>query len=208
MSNSAEYWVGQTQTTYTWSGLQPSRTYQFVVYAIDSAGNRSANSNQVTVTTPAASPPGVPTNLRVTGATPNTLSFAWDAAPNAVRYQLHSPVGGTHNVTGTSYTVHWLQTDSAYTFTVRAVNAVGTMSAPSAPVTGRTLRDTTAPKRPGGAHQLCVQPVRDPAQLGAVDRRLQLRVLQRRRQRQAVAAHAAGRQHDDVGAQPARRHRL
>ena len=83
-----------------------------MVYAIDSAGNRSANSNQVTVTTPAASPPGVPMNLRVTGATPNTLSFAWDAAPNAVRYQLHSPVGGTHNVTGTSYTVHWLQTDS------------------------------------------------------------------------------------------------
>jgi chitodextrinase len=144
----AEHTVPQSQTTFTWAGLQPSSTYRFVVYAVDGAGNRSNTSNQVTVTTPAAAPPGVPTNLRVTGATPNTLTFAWDAAANAARYQLHSNVGGTHSTTGTSYTVHWLQPDTAYTFTVRAINATGTMSAPSAPVTGRTLRDTTAPSVP------------------------------------------------------------
>jgi chitodextrinase len=147
-SSSAEYTVAQTQTTFTWPGLQPSRTYRFVVYAIDGSGNRSDNSNQVTVTTPAAAPPGVPANLRLTGATPNTLSFAWDAAANATRYQLHSNVGGTHSTNGTSLTVHWLFPDTAYTFTVRAINAAGTMSAPSAPLTVRTLRDTTAPSVP------------------------------------------------------------
>src|ERR1700754_4415315 len=88
-----EWYVPQTQTSYTASSLQPNRTYRFVVYAYDMAGNRSANSNQVTVTTPAAAPAAVPTGLRATAATPNSISLAWNASANAVRYELQ-PSGG------------------------------------------------------------------------------------------------------------------
>src|SRR5918996_60641 len=41
------------QTSLTWTSLSPTTTYSFYVYAIDKAGNRSANSNTVTVTTQA-----------------------------------------------------------------------------------------------------------------------------------------------------------
>src|SRR5687767_1575610 len=34
--------VSQSQTTFTWTALQPNRTYRFVVFARDGAGNQSA----------------------------------------------------------------------------------------------------------------------------------------------------------------------
>src|SRR5262245_55578120 len=43
--------VPQTQTNFTWTGhVEPRKTYSFYVYAVDAAGNRSKNSNTVTVT--------------------------------------------------------------------------------------------------------------------------------------------------------------
>src|SRR5262249_8479443 len=78
--------VAQTQTAYAWTGLQASHTYRFVVLARDAAGSQSGNSNTVTVTTPAATAPAVPANLRVTGTTQTNVSLAWDAAAGAVSY--------------------------------------------------------------------------------------------------------------------------
>ena len=136
------------QTSFTWTALQPNRTYRFTVSASDPSGNRSPESNQVTATTPASVPPATPANLRLAEATVNTLTLAWDPVTGATRYELHSNVAGTRSTTGTSATAHWLQPDTGYTFTVRAFNAAGTASAASAPVTVRTLRDTTAPSVP------------------------------------------------------------
>jgi chitodextrinase len=137
-----------SQTSFTWTGLQPSSTYRFTVSASDPSGNRSAESNQVTVTTLASIPPATPANLRLVEAAVNTLTFAWDPVAGAARYELHSPVAGTRSTTGTSATASWLFPDTAYTFTVRAFNAAGTPSAASAPLTARTLRDTSAPSVP------------------------------------------------------------
>ena len=55
---------------------------------------------------------------------------------------------GTYSTTGTTASFQWLQPDTAHTFTVRAFNAAGTPSAPSAPHTTRTAKDTTAPSTP------------------------------------------------------------
>jgi chitodextrinase len=136
------------QPSFTWTGLQPNRTYRFTVSATDPSGNRSPESNQVTVTTPASVPPAAPANLRLANATVNTLTLAWDPVAGATRYELHSPVAGTFSTTETSRTAHWLQPDTGYTFTVRSFNAAGTASAASALLTVRTLRDTTAPSVP------------------------------------------------------------
>ncbi len=137
-----------TQTGFTWTGLSPNRTYRFTVSASDPSGNRSPESNQVSATTPANVPPATPANLRLTGAGVNTLSFAWEPVAGATRYELSSPVAGWFSTTATTHTVHWLQPDTGYTFTVRAFDAAGTASPPSAPVTVRTLGDTTAPSVP------------------------------------------------------------
>ncbi len=137
-----------SQTSFAWTGLSPNRTYRFTVSASDPSGNRSSESNQVTATTPASVPPATPANLRLAGATVNTLTLAWDPVAGATRYELHSNVAGTYSTTETSRTAHWLQPNTGYTFTVRAINAAGTMSGPSAPLTVRTLRDTTVPSVP------------------------------------------------------------
>jgi fibronectin type 3 domain-containing protein len=143
-----EWYVPQSQTAYTATSLQPGRTYRFVVYAIDNAGNRSSNSNQVTVNTPAAAPAAVPTGLRVIGATPNTVTIEWNASANAVRYDVQRDGSHTGGSWTTSFTQQYLQPDTSYRYAVRAVNAAGTASAWSAPITVRTPADTTAPSAP------------------------------------------------------------
>ena len=151
------YWVPQTQTTFTWSSLQPNRTYRYVVYAEDQAQNRSANSNQVSATTPAAQPAAVPTNLRVVSRTPNQIVIAWDPSANAVRYDV-SRSGWNASTTATTYTATWLSPATSYTFAVRAVNAASAWSAWSAPLTTSTPEDTTAPTTPGSLTGNAVSP--------------------------------------------------
>lgn len=135
-------------TSFTRTGLTPNRTYRFAVSAVDPTGNRSAESNQVSATTPASTAPATPANLRTTAAGLTTLSLAWDPVAGATRYELQSQTMGTYSTTGTTASFQWLQPDSAHTFTVRAFNAAGTPSAPSAPHTTRTAKDTTAPSTP------------------------------------------------------------
>ncbi|MEV0152468.1 glycoside hydrolase family 9 protein [Micromonospora sp. NPDC050686] len=136
------------------TGLAPQRTYQFTVVARDGAGNRSAASPAVTVTTPAApapdttapTPPGAPTASAVG---PTGLTLAWGPATDNVGvtgYRVYRSgnvlVGST---TGTTLAVTGLTAATTYTFTVVAVDAAGNVSAASAPVTVTT----TAPPAGG-----------------------------------------------------------
>src|SRR5688572_2797983 len=56
--------MSTSQTSFTWTSLSPGVTYSFYVYAVDKAGNRSANSTTLTVSTDAA--PTTPTDLHAT----------------------------------------------------------------------------------------------------------------------------------------------
>jgi chitodextrinase len=72
--------VDPPQTTHTRTRLLPDRTYTFSVYAIDAAGNRSANSNTVSLTTPPDTTPPTPEpNLTVTELFPTRVSVTWPA---------------------------------------------------------------------------------------------------------------------------------
>lgn len=88
-------------------------------------------------------PPGVPDGLRVTGTTATSVSLAWRAASDNVGvtgYDVH--VGDrTVPVGGTSATVTGLTPATRYSFTVRARDAAGNTSAPSAAVTATTDED-------------------------------------------------------------------
>jgi hypothetical protein len=66
-----------TGLTFNDSGLSPSTTYQYVVRAVDGAGNVGPASNQVSVTTPAA------VNLRFADAFTGANGSSWDSAWSA-----------------------------------------------------------------------------------------------------------------------------
>jgi streptogrisin C len=85
--------------------------------------------------------PTAPAGLRSTGTTADSVSLAWSAATDDVGVSAYDVyVGGTRTttVTGTSATVTGLAANTDYTFTVRARDAAGNTSAPSASVTART----------------------------------------------------------------------
>jgi chitodextrinase len=148
LNNAQTRTVPQSQTTYTWTGLQPSRTYRFLVFARDGAGNQSGNSNTVTATTPASPPPATPANLRVTGTTLVSVSLAWDASAGATSYQV-SREGLIYGMPApqTSFTVDGLSPGTAYTFMVRASNSAGP-SVWSTPLVASTITDSTPPDAP------------------------------------------------------------
>src|SRR5262245_18770984 len=77
-----------TQTSFTVMGLAPSSTHAYIARAFDAAGNVSADSNAVTVTTDPPvidnMPPTAPTNLAVTSKTSTSVSLSWTAATDNV----------------------------------------------------------------------------------------------------------------------------
>ncbi len=102
-------------------------TYYFVVKA-SNAGGDSANSNEVSATPKTV--PGAPSNITATaGNGYAAVSFtapADDGGSPVTGYLMTSNPGNiTATGTGTSITITGLTNGTAYTFTVKAVNAVG-----------------------------------------------------------------------------------
>jgi chitinase len=143
-----------TSTSLTDTGLSPSTSYTYRVRARDGAGNASAQSTALTVSTrsPAACStlPSVPTGLSSPSRTDSSVSLAWNAStPGAncnVQYIVYR--GGTQfmQVAATSASVGGLSPSTTYSFTVAAINQFGT-SAQSSPISVTT----NAPPPPSGA---------------------------------------------------------
>ncbi|MFI7691960.1 glycosyl hydrolase family 18 protein [Nonomuraea sp. NPDC049655] len=136
-----------TGTTYNDTGLTANTAYSYTVRARDAAGNRSANSNQISATTTGGgggddkTPPSVPGNLRSTGVSNNSVSLAWNASTDNVAvtgYEVYR--GGTlvTTVTGTTYNDTGLTANTSYNYTVRARDAAGNRSADSNQITATT----------------------------------------------------------------------
>ncbi len=86
-------------------------------------------------------PPTAPSNLRATGTTSSSVSLAWNASTDnrgVAGYDVYQGSTKAAGVTGTSATVGDLSPDTSYTFTVRARDAAGNVSAASNAVTART----------------------------------------------------------------------
>lgn len=81
-----------------------------------------------------------PTNFRVTGATDNAISLAWNSVSGAAGYNVYRGATKVNAsvISGTTYTDGGLSSGTSYSYTVRAVTSSGNTSAASATVTGTT----------------------------------------------------------------------
>ncbi|MFU8871442.1 glycoside hydrolase family 9 protein [Micromonospora sp. SL4-19] len=144
--------------TLTVSSLQPARTYRFRVSARDNAGNQSASSPAVQVTTPGGSgsdttPPTSPGAPTASAVGPNGFTLTWGPATDNVGvtgYRVYRQTWPADTlvttVTGTTYAATGLTPATTYVYYVVAVDAAGNASAPSPTVTVTTApAQSTAP---------------------------------------------------------------
>jgi len=138
--------AGTTSTTHVVTGLTNGKPYTFTVTATNSAGTGAASSPSNKVT-PQAGPtvPGVPKIVTVTpGNGQATVSFTLPSnggSPITSFTVISSPEAKKGTGVGSPISVKGLTNGTAYTFTVRATNKIGTgpASSPSSPVTPATI---------------------------------------------------------------------
>lgn len=148
-----------TGTTFTATGLTASTAYSFTVKAKDSAGNVSAASSALNITTNAATDttaPSAPTGLTSPSKTDTSVSLSWTASTDNVGvtgYDVYKGATLAGSTTGaTTFTATGLIASTAYSFTIKAKDAAGNVSAASSAlsVTTNAAADTTAPSAPTG----------------------------------------------------------
>jgi chitodextrinase len=134
-----------TGTSFTDTGLSASTAYSYTVKATDAAGNVSAASTAVTGTTSTAGgdtiPPSAPTGVTVSGTTSSSVSLSWTASTDNVGvtgYQVFRGNTLVGSPATTSFTDTGLNASTAYSYTVKAVDAAGNVSAASSSVSATT----------------------------------------------------------------------
>ncbi len=145
-----------TTTSHNVTGLDVETAYNYSIKAIDAAGNISALSNKVFITTLAApdtEAPTAPTSLAVSNVTQTTADLAWTASTDNVAvtgYNVYQGSTVIATVTTTNYNVTGLTAATNYTFSVKAKDEAGNVSAASNTigVTTTTAPDTEAPTAP------------------------------------------------------------
>lgn len=130
--------VGTSATaSYTDSGLTASTAYSYQVLAVDAAGNQSAKSGSVSVTTKvpdtvAPTAPGTPVGSNLTAS---SATISWTAATDnygVAQYQVFRGGVQVGTSTGTSYNDNALMPSTTYSYTVKAVDAAGNVGPASA----------------------------------------------------------------------------
>ncbi|MDJ1493012.1 fibronectin type III domain-containing protein [Cytophagaceae bacterium DM2B3-1] len=149
--------IGTSATTsFNVTGLTANTTYSMTVKAKDAANNVSAASTALSVktaTAPDTQLPSTPTNLTSPSKTQTSVNLSWTASTDNVGVTGYNIYRGTTlagSSTTTSFTVTGLTANTAYSFTVRAKDAAGNLSAPSTTlsVTTSPASDTQAPSVP------------------------------------------------------------
>ncbi len=141
-----------SNTSYQVTGLSSNTSYDFSIKAKDAAGNISAASTSVNVTTASQTDtqaPTAPTGLAASNTTQTTTDLSWNASTDNVGVSGYDVYRGTTvitTVTATSYQVTGLSPNTAYTFSIKAKDAAGNVSNAS-----NTVNITTLPSSGGNS---------------------------------------------------------
>lgn len=151
--------IGTTAApSYADNGLTPSTAYTYTVIAVDGAGNRSAASKPLSVSTksPVADQeaPTVPTNVKAPHQMETGVHLTWTASTDntgVAKYEIYRDGKLAGTATEPSFMDSGLAPATSYTYTVVAVDEAGNRSAASAPFTvstKATAADKEAPTVP------------------------------------------------------------
>jgi chitodextrinase len=141
-----------SSTSASITGLNASITYAYTVKAKDAAGNLSAASNDLNVTTPDTDAPTAPTGLTSGNLSETTFTLSWIASADNVSiagYDVYLNGVKVTSVAGTSANISGLSAFTTYAMTVKAKDAAGNISGASL-VLNVTTTDTHAPSAPTG----------------------------------------------------------
>ncbi len=132
-----------TGTNATDTTVSPGATYSYTVTAIDSAGAESVPSTPTTITTAAGNdttPPSAPGTLQAAPTSSTTAHLSWGTATDnvAVDHYVITRNGTQMNAAGLAFDDSGLTPNTAYTYTVRAVDTSGNSGAESNAVTFTT----------------------------------------------------------------------
>jgi chitinase len=161
MASPLSFSMVANQTSHTWTSLSPNTTYSFYVYAIDKSGNRSANSNTLTVTTLADTTP--PTSPVLSGNVlgPSQVALTWTAATDenqwwSLAYDVWvngSPAAHVNWHGERSVRIRHLTPATTYVFTVQAWDTSGNRSESNQiTLTTEPSSDTVPPTAPTNLH--------------------------------------------------------
>ncbi len=124
-----------TTTTYNVTGLTAATAYSFYVKAKDAAGNISAASSTINVTTTSSTDtqaPTVPTGVTASNITQTTATISWTASTDNVGvtgYKVYKNGTLLGTTTSTSYSLTGLIASTSYTIGVAAFDAKSNTSA-------------------------------------------------------------------------------
>jgi len=160
--------VSQSQTTYAAKSLNPNTPYSFAVYAVDDAGNKSADSNTVKVSTPAATTAPAPPALQVSVLGPSQVRLQWTESASYGIANNCCSYGINVNGARISQNINWssapagslaviirhLTRSTTYSFSVSAIDYSGTNAGTSNTVVATTQgsNDFTPPSAPTSLH--------------------------------------------------------
>jgi len=136
--------VGGSTTTYSDTAVVGSTQYTYTVTAVDAAANESDPSDPATATTADTIPPQPPPTVTATTVSDTQINVAWSGATDNIGvtgYRVYRNGGATAiaslgNVT--SYSDTGLTGGTAYTYTIKAVDAAGNLSNASSPASSTT----------------------------------------------------------------------
>jgi chitodextrinase len=125
--------VGASATSYNFSGLPFNETHSVRIMAIDTAGNKSAQSealSEATTFTPDPTPPSAPTNLASSNVSTTGFRVTWTAATDNVAvtfYNIYRNGAYVATVSGTTLFRNFsgLIGGTTHNIVVRALDAEG-----------------------------------------------------------------------------------
>ena len=134
-------------TSYT-DDIQPFTPYVYTLTAY----NDNGESDPATISVQVIIPPEAPSNFRASSASVTAISLAWDSVTWAESYQLSRDGAVIYTGSYPSYTDSGLTAETAYTYTLSAINSAGssdetTLEAATTQlilVTDRTAADVAA----------------------------------------------------------------